>query len=101
VELTAELVLDVSHSDGLRLRASDGNAPEYGPDVLIVPSRLKHFAKVRVRAPTRSIWLKGIVWQTVYTTSFVSKGTYIVLDVVTRGAGDTKTRLSARLEKLQ
>ncbi|KAJ7719271.1 DNA polymerase alpha subunit B [Mycena metata] len=61
LELAAEVVLDVSHTDGLRLGGEDEEGtPESAPDVLIV--------------------------QTVYTTtalnpSFVSKAAYVVSDV--------------------
>ncbi|KAJ7712429.1 DNA polymerase alpha/epsilon subunit B-domain-containing protein [Mycena metata] len=88
LELAAEVVLDVSHSDGLRLGGGDEEgAPECAPDVLIVPSRLKQFTK------------------TVYTTtalnpSFVSKGAYVVLDVAAR-EGSEKARLSPRVAKLE
>lgn len=47
LELATEVVLDVTHSDGLRLGDGDGDgAPESAPDVLIVPSRFKQFTKV-------------------------------------------------------
>ncbi|KAJ7163302.1 DNA polymerase alpha/epsilon subunit B-domain-containing protein [Mycena filopes] len=87
LELAAEVVLDVTHSDGLRLGGGgEDGAPECAPDVLIVPSRFKQFTK------------------TVYTTttlnpSFVSKGAYGVLDVAAREGGE-KARLSPRVVKL-
>ncbi|KAJ7211474.1 DNA polymerase alpha/epsilon subunit B-domain-containing protein [Mycena haematopus] len=88
LELASEVVLDVSHSDGLRLGSGEGgDAPECAPDVLVVPSRFKQFAK------------------TVYATaalnpSFVSKGAYLVLDVAARESG-VKARLSPRVMKLE
>ena len=39
--------LDISHSDGLRLGADLDEAEEYSPDIVIVPSRLKQFFKVK------------------------------------------------------
>ncbi len=47
-ELAHEVNLDVTHSQLLRLGESDdGNV---APDVLIIPSRLKHFSKVKFLA---------------------------------------------------
>lgn len=44
-DLSAEVNLDVSHSD--RVRIIDDEGPlDYAPDVLILPSRLKQFTKV-------------------------------------------------------
>ncbi|KAJ7459686.1 DNA polymerase alpha/epsilon subunit B-domain-containing protein [Mycena latifolia] len=87
LELTAEVVLDVTHSDGLRLGGGDNEgAPESAPDVLIVPSRLKQFSKT-------------VYATTALNPSFVSKTTYMVLDVAARTSGG-KAPLSARLEKI-
>ncbi len=58
LDLAHELSLDVTHSDLLYLTPQDDDSEESGgggedpskarcvPDVLIVPSRLKHFSKV-------------------------------------------------------
>ncbi|KAJ7631987.1 DNA polymerase alpha/epsilon subunit B-domain-containing protein [Mycena polygramma] len=87
--LTAEVVLDVAHSDRLQLGRGDGDgAPECAPDVLIVPSRFKQFTK------------------TVYSTaalnpSFVSKGAYVVLDVAARDGSGSKAQLSPRAVKIE
>lgn len=43
-DLSAEVNLDVTHSDGLRL---DQSAHQHAPDVLLLPSKLKQFTKVR------------------------------------------------------
>ncbi|KAF9013340.1 DNA polymerase alpha/epsilon subunit B-domain-containing protein [Cyathus striatus] len=43
-DLASEVNLDVSHLEGARL--TDDAGVDYAPDVLILPSRLKHFAKV-------------------------------------------------------
>ncbi|KAJ7855906.1 DNA polymerase alpha/epsilon subunit B-domain-containing protein [Mycena olivaceomarginata] len=91
LELASEVVLDVTHSEGLRLgggESESGDAPECAPDVIIVPSRLRQFAK------------------TVYATaalnpSFVSKGSYVVLDVAARDGSGAKARLSPRVVKLE
>ncbi|KAJ7644276.1 DNA polymerase alpha/epsilon subunit B-domain-containing protein [Roridomyces roridus] len=92
LDVANEVILDVSHWDGLRMGVDDHDqgAPESAPDVLILPSRFKQFSK------------------TVYGTmalnpSFVYKGSYIVLDVAARGleAESTRTRLSARIEKIE
>ena len=40
--------LDISHSDGLRLGADLDEVEEYSPDIVVVPSRLKQFSKVRI-----------------------------------------------------
>ncbi|KAF7365387.1 DNA polymerase alpha subunit B [Mycena venus] len=89
LELASEVVLDVSHSEGLRMGGGEGgDAPECAPDVLIVPSRLKQFTK------------------TVYATaalnpSFVSKNSYVVLDVSAPDGSGAKPRLSPRVVKLE
>ncbi|KAA1479312.1 hypothetical protein DENSPDRAFT_789044 [Dentipellis sp. KUC8613] len=44
LDLSSEVNLDISHIDGLKLYTEGG--PAYAPDVLIIPSRLKHFSKV-------------------------------------------------------
>lgn len=46
LELSSDVNLDISHSDGLRLGSDPDGIKEYAPDVLILPSRLKHFSKV-------------------------------------------------------
>ena len=38
--------IDISHLEGLKLGSDLDSAQEYAPDILIVPSRLKHFSKV-------------------------------------------------------
>ncbi|KAJ7134424.1 DNA polymerase alpha/epsilon subunit B-domain-containing protein [Mycena epipterygia] len=90
LELAAEVVLDVTHSDGLRLGGGEDGAPECAPDVLVVPSRLKQFAKT-------------VYATTALNPSSVSKGAYVVLDVAARNgdAGGAKARLSPRVAKLE
>ncbi|KAK0244203.1 DNA polymerase alpha subunit B [Armillaria nabsnona] len=85
-ELAHEVNLDVTHSQLLRLGESDdGNV---APDVLIIPSRLKHFSKVKLLAFLSPILLTR--YQSLDTTStlnpsFLSKGTYAVLQVGSGG----------------
>ena len=45
LDLSHEVNLDVAHWAGLRL-GGDGAEEDTAPDVLITPSRLKHFSKV-------------------------------------------------------
>ena len=42
-DLTQEVNLDMSHSDGLRMVDDE---LDYAPDVMILPSKLKQFFKV-------------------------------------------------------
>ncbi|KAJ6512102.1 DNA polymerase alpha/epsilon subunit B-domain-containing protein [Mycena vitilis] len=89
LELSAEVILDVAHAGRLRLGKGDSDAaPECAPDVLILPSRFKQFTK------------------TVYDTaalnpSFVSKGSYVVLDVAARDGSGSKAPLSPRVVKIE
>ncbi|KAJ7164630.1 DNA polymerase alpha/epsilon subunit B-domain-containing protein [Mycena crocata] len=83
-ELAADVILDVTHSDGLRL---GGDAPECAPDVLVLPSRFKQFTK------------------TVYATaalnpSFLTKAAYVVLDVAARNV-EARPQFSPRIVKLE
>lgn len=43
-DLSREVNLDVTHSEGLKM---DDKGDGFAPDVLILPSKLKHFTKVR------------------------------------------------------
>ncbi|KAF5360776.1 hypothetical protein D9756_004854 [Leucocoprinus leucothites] len=77
-ELAHEVNLDISHSDGLKLLDQENPAV---PDVLILPSKLKHFVK------------------TVHTTtsinpSFLNRGTYALLKVA---AGSDVVNVKQRL----
>jgi hypothetical protein len=44
-DVSHEVNLDISHSDGLRMLDADNT---YAPDVLIVPSKLREFSKVSI-----------------------------------------------------
>ncbi|CAK5284436.1 unnamed protein product [Mycena citricolor] len=83
-ELSEEITLDITHADGLKLRPWN-EGPEQSPDVLIVPSRLRQFAK-----PVHGTMALN--------PSFVSKGTFAVLDISPSPEG--RPRLDPRLEKL-
>ncbi|KAK0201753.1 DNA polymerase alpha subunit B [Desarmillaria ectypa] len=70
-ELAHEVNLDVTHSPLLRLGESDdGNV---APDVLIIPSRLKHFSKSLNTTSTLN-------------PSFLTKGTYAVVQIGPSGS---------------
>ncbi|KAJ7069986.1 DNA polymerase alpha/epsilon subunit B-domain-containing protein [Mycena amicta] len=91
-DLTNELVLDVTHSDGLRLGPgmdgdSDAPPPHCTPDVLIVPSRFKQFAK-------------PIYGTLAINPGFVYRGSYAVLDVGPR-TDEAKPVLVPRALKLE
>ncbi|KAJ7505482.1 DNA polymerase alpha/epsilon subunit B-domain-containing protein [Mycena galericulata] len=95
LELAGEVILDVTHADGLRLGVGDGDgdgAPERAPDVLIVSSRFKQFTKT-------------VYATTAVNPSFVSKNAYVVLDVAPRGAGEgsesVRSRLAPRVAKIE
>ena len=44
-DVAREVNLDVTHSEGIKLVESED---ECAPDVLVLPSRLKHFSKVSI-----------------------------------------------------
>ncbi|THH15359.1 hypothetical protein EW146_g5105 [Bondarzewia mesenterica] len=82
VDLSHEVNLDVSHSKSLDLCPDDSAG--YAPDVLIVPSRLKHFSKV--------------VDDTVaINPSFLTKGVSATLKFDGHGAGPTKSRITVNV----
>ncbi|KAK0464553.1 DNA polymerase alpha subunit B [Desarmillaria tabescens] len=70
-ELAHEVNLDVTHSPLLRLGESDGG--NVAPDVLIIPSRLKHFSKILDATSTLN-------------PSFLTKGTYAVVQTGPSGS---------------
>nr|GAT50626.1 predicted protein [Mycena chlorophos] len=90
-DLSAELVLDVTHSENLRIGpgpdGSDTPPPDCSPDVLIVASRFKQFARP------------------VYSTmainpGFLYRGSYVVLDVGAR-TGEERPVLVPRVLKME
>ncbi|KAF9464138.1 DNA polymerase alpha subunit B [Collybia nuda] len=95
LDVTHEVNLDLSHSlPGLRLGAgSESSGDDYAPDVLVLPSRFKHFSKVgsiRVHATTA------------INPSFLTKGTYVMLNAIGKEMVDgTKDRIQAQIMKLE
>ncbi|KAF8349223.1 DNA polymerase alpha/epsilon subunit B-domain-containing protein [Amanita rubescens] len=83
-DVSHEVNLDISHSDGLRMTNADNT---YAPDVLIVPSKLKEFSKM-VHS-TRAI-----------NPSYINKAKYAKLHV-SSGEMPGKDRVGATLAKLE
>jgi len=46
LELSSDVNLDISHMEGLKLGFGPESIQEDAPNILIIPSRLKHFSKV-------------------------------------------------------
>ncbi|KAF8158218.1 DNA polymerase alpha/epsilon subunit B-domain-containing protein [Crassisporium funariophilum] len=88
-DLSHEVNLDVTHSDGLRM-VDEGDL-DYAPDVMILPSRLKQFSKhFKVVHSTHTI-----------NPSFLSKGTYGTVSLAPRSIGTPKDRLKIEIIKLE
>ncbi|OJT11537.1 DNA polymerase alpha subunit B [Trametes pubescens] len=102
LDLAHDVNLDVTHSDTLYLCPQEDETEEDGedarndpsrarcaPDVLVVPSRLKHFSK--------------IVDNTVAVNpSFLTKATYAVLEYAGHGApGPAKDRIKVEIHRLE
>ncbi|KAF9454852.1 alpha DNA polymerase [Macrolepiota fuliginosa MF-IS2] len=84
-ELAHEVNLDVSHSDGLKLVDEGDPSP---PDVLVLPSKLKHFIKM-------------VHSTTAINPSFLNRGTYALLKVAEGGnASSVKQRLDCEIARL-
>ncbi|KAL0580868.1 DNA-directed DNA polymerase alpha subunit pol12 [Marasmius crinis-equi] len=66
-DLTAEVNLDVTHSEGLKLDAED--EVEYAPDVFILPSKFKQFSK---RVNSTLFINSGSVSKSIYGTLTLS-----------------------------
>ncbi|KAG9315596.1 DNA polymerase alpha/epsilon subunit B-domain-containing protein [Chiua virens] len=84
LDVAHEVNLDVTHSDGTRLMESED---ECLPDVLVLPSRLKQFAKV-------------VDSTTVVNPSSLSKGSYAILSYDGQGSGLAKDRITADISKI-
>ncbi|KAG1822524.1 DNA polymerase alpha/epsilon subunit B-domain-containing protein [Suillus subaureus] len=82
--LHTKSILTVSHSAELRVAESPDDP---GPDVMILPSRLKHFSKV-------------VDNSVVVNPSYVAKNTYATLSYSGQGTGFPKDRISADIAKL-
>ncbi|KAI0826859.1 DNA polymerase alpha subunit B [Trametes gibbosa] len=103
LDLSHDVNLDVTHSDMLYLTPQDDDDDEVvgeserddpsrarcAPDVLVVPSRLKHFSKV--------------VDDTVAVNpSFLTKSTYAVLEYAGHGTpGPAKDRIKVEIQRLE
>ncbi|KAH7885091.1 DNA polymerase alpha, subunit B [Phlebopus sp. FC_14] len=84
LDVAHEVNLDATHSEGLKLIESEMDA---APDVLILPSRLKQFAKV-------------VDTSMFVNPSFLSKGTYATLSYAGQEAGLPKDRIRTEISKL-
>lgn len=85
LDLSHEVNLDVSHSDGLDLCPPETMG--YAPDVLIVPSRLKHFSKIV--DDTLAI-----------NPSFLTKAIFASLSYTGHGDGPTKSRIKVDVGRM-
>lgn len=84
LEVAHEVNLDVSHSSELRVAESPDDP---GPDVIVLPSRLKHFSKV-------------VDNSVVVNPSYLTKGTYATISYSGQGTGFPKDRISADIARL-
>ncbi|KAG2096514.1 DNA polymerase alpha/epsilon subunit B-domain-containing protein [Suillus discolor] len=84
LDVAHEVNLDVSHSAELRVAESPEDP---GPDVMVLPSRLKHFSKV-------------VDNSVVVNPSYLTKGTYATLSYSGQGTGFPKDRISADIARL-
>ncbi|KAH7910851.1 DNA polymerase alpha/epsilon subunit B-domain-containing protein [Hygrophoropsis aurantiaca] len=82
--LEHEVNLDITHSEELKLVESEDDC---APDILVLPSRLKQFAKV-------------VDGTTVINPSFLSKGTYATLAFTGSGTGPAKERIKVEVSRL-
>jgi len=87
LELSYDVNLDISHAEGLKLGFDPDSAHEYAPDVLIVPSRLKHFSK----------WVDNTM---AINPSFLTKNIYATLTFGGHGMSALNERISVELVKL-
>jgi len=86
LDVSHEVNLSVTNFDGLKLANGNDN---FAPDVLIVPSRLKHFSK----AVQSTIALNP---------SFLTKGTYGIVNVAAKGTTSAlKDRITTEVVKLE
>lgn len=100
-DVSHEVNLDISHSDGLRMLDADNT---YAPDVLIVPSKLREFSKVNISI-SRLSSLNFSDAQIVHSTrainsSYINKMKYAKLHV-TSGEMPGKDRVGVTLSKLE
>ncbi|KAG1717564.1 DNA polymerase alpha/epsilon subunit B-domain-containing protein [Suillus lakei] len=84
LDVAHEVNLDVSHSAELRVAESPDDP---GPDVMVLPSRLKHFSKI-------------VDNSVVVNPSYLTKGTYATLSYSGQGTGFPQDRISADIARL-
>ncbi|KAF9219255.1 DNA polymerase alpha subunit B [Gyrodon lividus] len=84
LDLAHEVNLDVAHSEELRLVE---NEVECVPDVLVLPSRLKHFSKV-------------VDTSAVINPSFLSRGTHAMLSYTGHASGLAKDRITVDISRI-
>ncbi|TFY64172.1 hypothetical protein EVG20_g6039 [Dentipellis fragilis] len=85
-DLSSEVNLDVSHIDGLKLCPK--GSPARAPDVLVIPSRLKHFSKV-------------VDHTVAINPSFVTKNIMAALSVdAANGHGPGQSRIKVNVGRL-
>ena len=93
----------MSHSDRVRIIDDEG-ALDYAPDVLILPSRLKQFAKVEQQCFGRfinSLFSKVVHSTSTINPSFVNKGTYGVISIAPLSGGAPKQRTKSEILKIE
>ena len=117
LDLAHEVNLDVTHSDLLYMcpqdeeeqSTSDPSKAGCAPDVLIIPSRLKHFSKVRPArfshrvCRAQPLLALQIVDNTVaINPSFLTKATYAVVEYAGHTApGPARDRLKVDFTRLE
>ncbi|KAJ3977823.1 DNA polymerase alpha/epsilon subunit B-domain-containing protein [Lentinula raphanica] len=85
VDLSSEVNLDVTHSPDLRL---DYETEDVAPDILILPSRLRHFCKT-------------VHSSTAINPSSLAKGVYSTINVLSSAPGKSlKERLQTEVVKM-
>ncbi|KAF8073613.1 DNA polymerase alpha/epsilon subunit B-domain-containing protein [Lyophyllum atratum] len=86
LDVSHEVNLSVIHQKGLKLADKDD---DYAPDVLVLPSRLKHFTK-------------AVQSTTAVNPSFLIKGTYAKVNVAARGTvAGFKERITTEIVRLE
>ncbi|KIJ17926.1 hypothetical protein PAXINDRAFT_9860 [Paxillus involutus ATCC 200175] len=101
LEVAHEVNLDVAHSEGLKLVESED---ECTPDVLVLPSRLKHFSKASTSfsyaALTNLRLIKVVDTSVVINPSFLSKGTYATMSYTGQASGLAKDRITIDISRI-
>jgi len=87
LELSSDVNLDVSHSESLKIGSDSYSSQEHAPDVLIIPSRLKHFSKLVDSTVT-------------INPSFLTKNIYSTLSFGGHGVSTVEEQINVDLVKL-